>query len=683
MAIVKANQYGALFALPSEEQSTLRSLLYVTSPPIDHPSVKTVIRSCYYCVKEYSNSISKPNEEFIQLMAGLQKLCERFVGADNDTGNYELTNPMYRRLSAYPTWALLVFLGNNTKNTDLSRAAGMELALAMFENRRFSKSLARNLRLNHQPSNSSNLNILKNRVKVENRLREIELEANRSFESASVSISKVASNSSFEWDAYHFLTRKIVFLPARQRQAVLDRNCLSLEQLKETAGNLRQAALQGEKDAILIILGFCCGLSVELTKKLPLHHTVTTDWFMTLDIQTGVVRTSIESFSPNHAVPSAERQAGYRDANKIVINPIPEFLITLLQRASENRNSAKNVDELLSGFQTKHISSKNETSSEMPSVYKFLNSASSLAIQLGVNRLVAAFVTNDISSIPSSKIYYGQVSRNEIWDGSRVLFEYLSWGEPVKIVEGLDVGAQVVPTRAAVSELFNWMDEEISSLRPGKRSNFESVMIHHNAFACCSAFIAVFSLACRESREFKYFADTMIWTNSFVSMPNEKGEPYPGSWPLPINSILCEQLRLWDAHCQSLMSRLKKSDIPGHEQLIQFVSKVLSRQHVSLFFKIVNGKARALGTADLLQWWPSHLRLNGNFSRSFWERELMASGLKSSAIDMLLRHILRGTEPQTSTSNVILSEWGREICCAQENILDMLAIRPMVGLAKK
>jgi len=683
MAIVNANQYGAFFALPSEEQFTLRRLLYVTSPPVDHPSLKTVISISYYCVKEYSNTLSKPHEEFIHLLTGLQKLYERFVGADDNTGDYELTNPMYRRLSAYPTWALLVFLGNYTKNTDLLRAVGMELALAMFENRRFSKSFARNLRLNHQSSNSSNLNILKNRVKVENRLREIELEATRSFEAASVSNKLVSSYSSFERVAYHFLSRKIVFLPARQRQAVLDRNCLSLEQLKEAAGNLRQAALKGEKDAIMIILGFCCGLSVELTKKLPLHETVTTDWFMTLDIQTGVVRTNIEGFSPNHAVPSAERQAGYRDANNIVINPIPEFLITLLQTASETRNSAKNVEELLSGFSTKHIFSKNDTSSEMPSIYKFLNSASALAIQLGVNRLVAAFVTNDISSIPSSKIYYGQVSRNEIWDGSRVIFEYLGWGEPVKMVEGLDVGAQVVPTRAAVSKLFNWMDEEISRLRPGKRSSFESVMIHHNAFACCSASFAVFSLLCRKSKKLKYFADTMIWTNSFVSMPNEKGEPYPGSWPLPINSILSEQLRLWDAHCQSLLSRLKKSDIHGHEELIEFLSKVLSRQHVSLFFKIVNGKAMALGTADLNQWWPHHLRLNENFSRSFWERELMASGLKSSAIDMLLRHILRGTEPQTSTSNIILSEWGREVCSAQENIFDLLAIRPIPGLSKK
>lgn len=674
-----------LQSIPPELQFTLRRLLFVLQTPIDAPGIEAVLIGAHLSVKEFGNSLRKPSEPFLITQGNLLQLCET-TGEILKANNYRhLNQPLFRRLSKYPAWGLFLSLSTDTENSDLLKAAGAELIVTYELNRPFSKGYANNLRLIADPSKNFLSNTPKRKLEIERHFQKVNQEALELFEdNASECLITSQFVDSFENRARHHLINKQVFASPRNRQAVLDHRTQSSPQVIHSSAEVREKTVQGSADACLTALAFCSGLSVELVKELPLYLASNVDWFITLELATGLIKTNIESLSPNSAKPTRETATAHHTSNKIIVKPIPDFLFAALNKHYAVHTGARTVGEMLPNTS---LTSKTKTISDSesgiaPSIARFLNSAASFAIQHGIDRLSAAIVTNDFSVIPGSKLYYGQVGRTEIWAASQSLFGKLQWGNPVAFSDGLAVGSAVIPTNDAVSNLFLWMADEVTNLRPGKRYTENSIINHHNVFSIYCASLTALCLASREANQYQFTSASLSEHNSFTSLFDKVTGQFPGALPLPVNRILSEQLHLWIAHCRALDARLAKLGHDNNSKLRNHIDAVIHYQSVKLFFQISNQKIIPLGSSHLTKLWPAALKLNANYGRDFWERELHLAGIHSTKIDMLLRHQLMGMESYSSTSNLIQSEWGREISETQEILLLSLGIGPIYGLSK-
>lgn len=354
-------------------------------------------------------------------------------------------------------------------------------------------------------------------------------------------------------------------------------------------------------------------------------------------------------------------------------------------KAAETNPTARTIRDLL---QVKEITGSRKTISDCdsgisPSVARFINSAAPFAIHSGIGRAVAATVTNDYSIVPSAKFYYSMVKRSEIWAASETMFSALGWGKPVDFVDGLAVGSCVVPTNEAISKLYKWMVEQVNRTRPGKRYTLQSLIQHHNEYAFLCATITLLCLASRKQKITNFTAKHLDERCAFIPVYDKPAGLNTGFLSIPINEILRKLILFWRAHCNALKKRLDKLGIATSSNLRIRLQNIHIRTSVNMFFLINENLPVDFGTADLSRWWPDELKLSTYFGRDFWEVELMEYRVSSSSIDLFLRHHLQGMENWTSTTNIVLANWGREICDVQEAILDALGISAVVGLSSK
>lgn len=491
--------------------------------------------------------------------------------------------------------------------------------------------------------------------------------------------------NSFEFRAKQYLRRNLQYATPNHRRGMLDQDCQSKCLLIRSASELRARAEKGDGHAVITIVAFCAGLNCELVQKIPLHEKVQEDWFMTLDVGAGLIRTNIDPIYPESATPSLETVRNYRPACKIVTKPLPRFLSALLQKRLENNPTGRKLGDL---FANVFVGGRDPTlllisTGIAPSVRRFLNSPGLHAVNIGINRLAAAAITNDFSICPGAKFFYAQIEREEIWEASSKFFGSLNFGEPVDFQVGLAVGALVVPTHEAVAKLFSWMEKEVLESVPGKRYSYRTLIHHHNNFAkYCAAY---FSL-CVGSRETKILgADLSAVLNgsAYMALHDKITGQFSGALPVPINKFLREVVKSWAAHCIAIIQRLikleknPKSKLPTN--IVHLAKSIRGNQ---LFLVSEKNQLALFGTEELVNWCPAHLRLVGNYGRSFWQVEFHRFGLKSSIIDIFMRHQLMGKESYSSTSELILHDSLVEICRVQEQVLADLKINPLRGLAK-
>lgn len=151
MAMISSNSFDSPFyfgnKLGSDEQYMFRRLFTAISPPTDYPRIACVVAGALKSIRAFGNLLTCPNDVFIDLQTNLQTLsdvAQHMAALEAD----ELAEPLFRRLSKYPSWALFLAINqSNPQNSGLLQAAGKELALAINEDRPFSKSFAKNLRL--------------------------------------------------------------------------------------------------------------------------------------------------------------------------------------------------------------------------------------------------------------------------------------------------------------------------------------------------------------------------------------------------------------------------------------------------------------------------------------------------------------------------------------------------------
>lgn len=674
--------------------SSLRRLTHVLRPPIDAPRALEITSCAIECVKDFGKTINHPSDCFNRLLADLNHLATSTALIKSripDQDYIELGQPLYRRLSRYPGWALCLALANCPDVSLFKEVAGVEIALSFALGKSFPNGYAADLRrelenFNHKPREIQHDKIFAFSRHHQKALRTALVMFEADTSTFRNGFGKEEQPSSFEEDARQYFFRNQKYARPIHRRGVLDSCSQSIPQLSQSAKELQHEASIGNDGALLTILAFCVGLSPGLTIKLPLINFAPEDWLMVIDIEEGLVKVNLDPLFPDAAMPEPGSEASHRPANRIIVKPLPAFVHTLLVVRLSKLLHARTLGYLLQDGRPEDVSMTCDMNSPgiAASRARFLESAAPYCIQLGVDRLVAAAITNDFSVVPGGKPYYAQISREELWSASNRVFGSLGWGEPVAFSSGLAAGSRIAPTREAVSSLFAWMADELASKKPGKKYTLKGLIAYHNSYAKHCATLAIFCLASRKVEDFKFTSSGMVGDGSYVSMNDKNVGQFPGPMPVPMNDLLRKQMRLFHMHCASFDRRLEKLQVPSSSKLRIALQQIFNCDNTPLFWLVSESLSiLKFGTADLVDWWPEPQRFKGNFARSFWQVELRNSKLKNSTIDLLVRHQLLGCESLSSTCDKVLESCFQEICSVQLEILAELGICPVAGLGKK
>ena len=676
-------------ALNASAATTFRQLRHVLTIPDDAPRLKNVLQAVLDAVTAYGATLASPTEKFRLVQGRVAELVAAFEDVTSHvSGDLDLDMPLMRRLTRYGGYALCLTLRSLSDDAPgiVKEIVGLEIALGLATGLKFDDGFATDIRRALTPDLFGAKKTLTKRGMDWQKAyvkRRIKAAAHFEFGGGSDPDSQ-GSVRLFDLSAGFELSRKMRFAPPRQRQALLDRRHQTLWQIKATAASLRARAEVRDDTALLTLVAFSSGLSLRLTKDIPLAAHVLDDcWFMVLDLDTGVLKLALDRLFPSPARPQFSAEC-FREANRIVVKPLPAFLWLILRDLHAQRPNAETLAQLIPMASTsgRQLTLQDDDSALVPSASRFLNSAAPLAVGIGIDRLAAAILTHDFAVIPISKMYYCHVRRSEIWSSSEHLYANLGWGEPAPMVPGPAVGSRIVPTRKALASWWQWMVAEVGGTAPGRHCGFERLVTFHNNYAKFCASVAILCLAAREAKILKFTTYNLQPDHDFVAYVDKLVGLVPGDVKVTINAILKAQTKLWSAHCRALSRRAGKLADPAAKKLRRFLEGYLAGGNHPLFFLIDAGTGRTcpLGSGSLMGWWPESCRFSTDLGRHFWEVEFRDHHVRSTRIDLFLRHLTLGTEAHCSTNLDKLAEAAAELCRVQESLLTLLGICPVPGL---
>lgn len=670
---------------------TLHQLTDILFIPQDIPRLPIVLEAVCRAIEAFGTTLTRPNGMFHLVHSVVNDLRADVKNTLNwTTSSDELSHPLLRRLLPHAPYAVFLSAGM-LPNDQASRywtGLGAEIASCLATGKAFSRNFANDLRREITPRLFGNSSSTPTSAPWEKSAAKKLRLAAKLFESdGSTDPSDKSSLQLFDLKAGYELSRKLRYSPPRQRQALLDRHHQSEWQFQASATQILARAEAGDHTSLLTLIAFLTGISLATTRDLPICTVLdSNESIMGLNLDDGTIMTNIGRLTPSSAKPTENAQA-FRDATWIMVKPMPVVVVELLRRLAEERPDASTLADLLPQASTsgRQLTLDDDHAALKATTARFLASAGSVAVGLGIDRLYAALLTNDFAIIPGSKLYYALSRREPVWEAANRLFSHLGWGPAVPFVPGLPIGSHIVPQRQAITDWLMWMAEEVKHKTPGRHSSIAQLVAHHNAFARFCASVTVWLLAAREVKEFPFTTYTLDPSASFACLIDKWVGAFPGELWMPLCAPLRAQLALWLTHCQAFDRRLKKQGLPPEHPLMSMLERFNGGKSVPMFFSVDIGTYRPhpLGSADLTRWWPESHRFSPDFGRHFWETELREADVSSSRIDLLMRHITQSVEGHCSTHGDTLSQAASDITTAQTELLKQLGFCPISGLTSR
>lgn len=477
------------------------------------------------------------------------------------------------------------------------------------------------------------------------------------------------------------LRAKLFYARERACQALPDHRALPTETLRRTARWLAETLDAGCQAALSHMLSLAIGLPETFCKSIPLANSGAEEWEICLDVERGVTLVDLDVLAPNRALPSPESASdALHQAVGILVRPLPKLVADKLRTRLQLMPAAKTLGELLGSSSPIELPGAHEPIAT--TIPRLLNTLASGAIESGIDRYAAAMVTLDPRIVPTGKFYYAGISRGEIWAASGRLYASFGWGAPVPLVDGLDIGSAVCPQLVTVSSWFFWMLDCVELSAPGRRYTLDSLVVHHAEYTRAAASISSLLLAARASQRIRINADEV--GRSYMSFFDKNVGEHPGAHAMPAKSLLSNQLEFYARHCCALQARLLNLGVDRSSPVVRQLQKIEARKTVPLFFDFASsGCIQAIGTHQLSDWWPQEFGLVSNWPRHFWQRELRAAGVPSSAIDYWVRHILSGCDAQTSVSQHCARTMASLLLPAITKTLAAIGVEPIQGLGRK
>lgn len=663
-------------AVPTATQEDLTRLLHVVPPPPGARGLTAILLIAQKALTIYRASLRQPSDHFSEVMQRFDRLSSL---AAEHLGTVLDTAVPYRKVRVPLAWKLLTHLGEcDQGQTDLLKIAGAELAYAMAINLPFERGLADKL----IGVAKSGFPLVVDTTAYKAALKAC-ARADDLFEAMRTRPAIVSDHGSevaqFNAKVAQRFKAVIFFSRDRQHQAIADHRALSAQQMLASAQALKVDIKAGDTVALFNVVSSLTGLPVETAFDLPLLSQSLDDWGMALDVELGCLKLDIDVLTQGRA--KARAAQGMHASGDIIVVPLPRFVMELLSDCRLDRQQARTLGSLLLNCVPPSTKSLTGTDRGIrDTIVRFRNGLGPFAVAQGISRYNAAVVVSDPRLVPSAKLFYSRIERDEIWQTADRLYGALGWGAPVPMVTGPTVGSRVTPTDDSIQSWYRWMHNEVSSVHPGRRYTLISLIEHHNRYARFCASMAVFFLALRHRTQLPLTADACVPGVTSIPLMDKRVGIYPGARLIPLCQTLVQQNQYWFAHCAGLMQRLGKLGMSVGHPAVQGLAKICAHKG-SLFVPInAMGKSAALGSQDLVDWWPAEYDFPGNFARHYWQSKLRARNIEDSSIDYFVRHTLAGADQTSSSSDAVIAEMARTIATQLDAVACELGIRALPGL---
>ena len=466
-----------------------------------------------------------------------------------------------------------------------------------------------------------------------------------------------------------YYRNKIHFSSTKTRQGVFDNTTYSPEQFKHECINIRKA-IESQADAnnsILQALAILTNLPAKYVLDIPLYQNATDDWTLVLDVTEGTIHFDLASIAPGGQKPESD---SFTKSSKVLVKPLPEFLANVLR---EKLAQCLETPRSLGGVLGQNISIDTIITST-----RFTNTFARFAAQT-VDLVTAGHLANDFRSFPSSKNYYHQSSRQEVWDAAEKVFEQMGWGGAVNFVDGLNIGSSAVMSDHAITCLFSSLLKQVENSKPSNNCGIEKLIEFHQHYVTYCATMAIFCLSLRAANPLSICADQVLNNNRFIVINDKTVHGAASGQPITICKILRDQFVLYQAHCNALIKRLEKYRTSKLIGFLDKLAKIIDCRHVPLF--ISSSSFSGLSSKDVATGWPFETPLN--FGRHYWASNFKLLGISDREISAHLRHQNASNLNWSGGSDLLLSSLIERVDAVQTQKMIQLEILPLAGLTRR
>ena len=660
--------------LEAEQRRVFEAIIKALNPPGDAPGFARVLSMARDCCFAWAETLTFSTQKINALILAVDQVTNRIE--EMLPVDQEETSGMCRRFSKYPVWAMLLTMNGKDENRELMAGVGAALMLALGQGKKPPKELFIKARRWLQSSRRDSMpaELIIQLVRATKR-------ACRFFLNGQVAVMPL------EDELRLFFANKKYFATDRSHQGLADHRAQSSHQMLISAEKIRQGVENCVHDDILAALSFCCGLTVRLTVKLPLVRRADKDNLVGLDLADGYFWIHLKLITPNHATLADDVRGALIEADEIICKPLPEFITTALRELSRQFPGASCLADILpyADVSTYRILlDEGEIGKLKPTVTRFRNGAGPFALELGLERTLAALVSGDFRLVPHGRLYYVAIESDALHEGCSRLYESLGWGSAVPRIGTGHVGSQVVPCDKTICNWAAWMAEQVRCSTPGRNSSLARLVLHHNIFAKVTASFAVFALVLRERKFFPIDASDLSLKFDYIAFGDKLVGQNPGKELIPVCGLLQRQFEFYFVHIEALSRRLEKRVAEDSDRVRQHISSVLQRKSVPLFFMLGEDlQCIPIGSRDLSDWWPDEFRLVSNFGRHFWQTHASGNGIQNTGLDAFVRHSQRGHLAWSAGSLLSVSPWAERLRSSMDAKISELGIQPIPGLSSR
>ena len=678
-----------LRAPESPVRQHMSSLCRTASPPLDFPLLLTVTVGASAAIAAALALLQQPNAAASAARDQSRMLTANCIGRyEARPGLSDAPDALEGRLRAHPAWALLGAIGSvdAPASHPATQAAGIELLLSLHHGKAMATSFCAGARVALQATELASIQLL---ALMERREGETQPHWIRYVRSRFAEFLAIFDSvppppiqpRSFADKARTELVSRSAFANYRRRAGILDDTCFSRRQIAEAsaygaAGIFRTPM---ERRAAMWLIG-CSGLYATSTQFMPVGATTDCDWVMHYDLQSGILRRDYACIAPDAARP---RPGSDSPATFVAATPAPaEVRDELLRCASLTATPFEmgHVIPALRVIQPRDLLYP-DLADLAPSVARWSRSLGPLALQLGIDTLLAGLVNGDLGVTARSKTHYCHVSAEELWRAAEGLYDALGWGKPVPLPSGvMPFGAAVVPSEALLRRIDEELCVLVESLRPPHRLASEAQLLEfHNRYARTLAWRMAIWLSLREAKELSLRACIDERFDVCIDLVEKASAGRSGGMPAVICEELRSALRNYRHHCKAMWERLRTFGWSG--TAIDWLAAVHRREDVPLLCTISSReRVRPIGTDELRKSLKGVGELAKDWGRKFAENYLRRAGAQSRDIDRHQRHDVLGQEQDTSVADGTELEWARRLGPALSTMSRTLFRSRLAGL---
>jgi hypothetical protein len=675
-------------ALSKDKDSVLFWNLFrrSTTPPLDLRAAAAALRGAKLAIHIAYTILSEPNAKAISLLAKVAHLQETLQRVHSECQVEDLDAGIRKTLASYPQWRLLATAGDlEFDGNALQFGAGVELALALANDRKMATNWCKVFRCDKSLLNTKPTTLQAALIDLENPLRSewsTRLKKNlaefiQTFDNIPPHPTKPRS---FDERVKENWRSKAAFATQPARAAVLDDRCLSLQQFRKAMQHRPDSPYERDEYLAAIYFTGFCGLSPNLVGEIPISQQAGEQSACELEFtEDGVTLVrDFECLADDAAKPA---HIDGIPASSVLRTPLPRNISTYLTRVFCEHPNATHLRALLPQLASLNSRERVYSTAEQPtpSWARLRPTLGRILRQEGIDGLQVALLTADFSHAAKSKVYYATLSQTEVNAAAVQAYRILGFELPAAITKaGIAFGSQVTPTTRYIHVANEALIRGAEQLRPGRNCGRAQLIQFHNAYSLVIGFRLMALLALRETSNIHL---PSIDDDTIIYLTEKSSAGRAGGMAAIVPELLTDQIKLYAAHCQALNRRLSAgSASPFQRWLVQAVN---GQAPLELRVCSTREAAHTLRSADVLRAVHSFVQLAPDFGRKLMENLLRSRGIRTEDIDRTMRHEVAGQEACAGVSDASELAWRKRLCPSLNCIAIELFNTPLSGLAKE